>query len=117
MRSGLNSDTKNSCSPNNSAKNSKRSTFGPELSTKRERIENGSSFLRSVLNKLASNNECYKHSTYNVSEIRKKVIPDNSSKSNVMYNHQFFKENHGSSSSTSTFQAFEPFDIRGLEVR
>lgn len=117
-RSGLNSDTRNGCSPNNSAKNLKRSTFGSELSTKRERIANGSSVLRSVLHKLVSNNECWKLSTYNVSEIQKNVSPDDSSpKSNIMYNHLFFKENHGSRSSTSTLQTFEPFVMGGLAVR
>ena len=117
-RSILNSDTRNGCSPNNSAKNLKRSTLGSELSTKRERIANGSRVLRSVLNKLVSNNECWKISTYNVSEIRKDMTPDNSSpKLNIVHNHLFLKENRGSSSSTSTFQTFEPFDMGGPEVR
>lgn len=117
MRNGLNSDTNNGCSPNNSAKNLKRFTFGPELSSKRERIANCLSFLRSVLNKLVSNNECWKLSPYHVSEIQKNATPGHSPKSDVMFNHQVFKENHGASPSASTFKAFQPFDTEGLEVR
>lgn len=117
-RSSLTMNSRTGCSLKNSVTKLKRSTFHSQLSTKRERIANGSSALRSILNKIVSNNKCCKLSIHDVAEIQKSLYPKNSShKSNIMYNHLSFKHNCGSSFSASTFQNIEPFDMGGLKVR